>query len=368
MRDSNELQSMNIRLWSSELEKIDTKKSKTKTLKNISLENKDQLDKELKQIESDWKSKFSLNQTEKSIEQITSNPKRKETVAIQQSNPIQDLKITNLSQAVTEQFKKSIDIHKKPTELLKLKEIFEFKFVKSLDELTNEKSDTLIEIDENSLKQLLFVEYVLQRLMDLFTKKTKNFILERELEDLAKLNQERERDEYLKKCDEYVLKNNILFSDLTNDSDMGSLKINQKVVENDDNGEAEMLAKLQVFMDKDELNKLSGVVSSNPNDQDFNVNDFRKKPLPNYKLLKEESLKNQLKVREFFMGATASKTPNEENVEEIDYNQDSNVFNQNLIFKLRNSTEEIARILPTVDNQSQIEIRRNIFYEKLVKK
>ncbi len=226
----------------------------------------------------------------------------------------------------------------------------------------------MIEIDENSLKQLLFVEYVLQRLMDLFTKKTKNFILERELEDIVKLNQERERDEYLKKCDEYVLKNNILFSDLTNDSDMGSLKINQKVVENDDNGEAEMLAKLQVFMDKDELNKLSGVVSSNANDQDFNVNDFHKKPLPNYKLLKEESLKNQLKVREFFMGATANKTPNEENVEEIDYNQDSNVFNQNLIFKLKNSTEEIARILPTVDNQSQIEIRRNIFYEKLVKK
>ena len=58
----------------------------------------------------------------------------------------------------------------------------------------------------------------------------------------------------------------------------------------------------------------------------------------------------------------------DENIEEIDYNRESDVFNQNLIFKLKNTNEEIARILPTVDNHSQIEIRRNIFYEKLVKK
>ena len=373
MRDTKEMQNINIRLWSPELTENTKKTSKLKTTKNTTIENNDQIADELKKLETEWKSKFSLTNnnnksivTEEKIKQLhVSSHKLKEHLVVP-TDPVQDKRISNLSQAVIEQFNKSIDIHKKPTELCKLKEIFEFEFVKKLNDNESEKSNNLFEVDENSLKQLLFIEYLVQRLMDLFSKKTKNFILERELDELVKLNQEREREEYLKKCDEYVLKNNILFNNLTNDSDASGLNINQKIPEEDDNGEAEMLAKLEAFMGKDELKKLSGI-SSDLNEQDPVQDDYRKKPLPNYKLLKEEAIKNQLKVSEFFMGTT-KKAQNEENIEEIDYNRDSNVFNQNLIFKLKNTNEEIARILPTVDNQSQLEIRRNIFYEKLVKK
>jgi hypothetical protein len=363
MRDSKEMEKNNVRLWSAEKTQNDKKVSK----ENVNLqENTDQIADELKQLESEWKSKFTLTnttKTEQKFQKPMSNPESNEILVVR-NDPVQDFKIKNLSLAVTEHFNNSIDIHKKPTELCRLKEIFELKFVKKLEDEI--KSEKIIEVNENSLKQLLFVEYIIQRLMNLFTKKTKNFILEKELDDIAKLNQERQREEYLKKCDEYVLKNNILFSDLTNDSEAGALKVNQRVQDQDDNGEAEMLAKLEVFMGKDELKKLSGI-SSDTSERELIPDDCRKKPLPNYNLLKEEAIKNQLKVSEFFMGAT-KKIQKEENIEEIDYNRESDVFNQNLIFKLKNTNEEIARILPTVDNQSQIEIRRNIFYEKLVKK
>ena len=44
------------------------------------------------------------------------------------------------------------------------------------------------------------------------------------------------------------------------------------------------------------------------------------------------------------MGAT-KKILKDENIEEIDYNRESDVFNQNLIFKLKNTNEEWKRYL-----------------------
>lgn len=103
------------------------------------------------------------------------------------------------------------------------------------------------------------------------------------------------------------------------------------------------------------------------------------KPVPDYNKLKEQSIEQQLIVREFFMarGAealfggkkTKKEVPPEDRVTIIDEHNidDTGEFDQNLIFKIKETNEEVVRILPTVDSKSQVKIRRTIFYEKLVK-
>lgn len=110
------------------------------------------------------------------------------------------------------------------------------------------------------------------------------------------------------------------------------------------------------------------------------------KPVPDYEKLKQESIEQQLIVREFFTarradalfsGAKKKKKKNgeEEDVdgEQVTIIDENNIdetgeFDQNLIFKIKETNEEISRVFPTVDSKSQNKIRRTIFYEKLAKR
>ena len=326
---------------------------------------------ELKQIEDQWKTKFKMS-TSDSDQKISKRENKTEILheasTLHESSLVnktaQTEKLDEMSEVLAKKFIDSIDIHKRPTELTILKQVFEFGAKNStLTDLSpNEKRLEFFEIDEKSFKRLIFIEYIAQRISDLLSKKTRIFLIEKELDELAKLNQERERVEYLKKCDHYIMKNNILFGNLTSDSDMSSFRLKPKAANaQDDNGEAEMLAKLEGFMSKEEPQK-----AHNHKEEDDDEHNDIKQPLPNYKQLKEEALKNELRVSEFFRGIT-KKEKYENELEEIDQASDTHSYNQNLIFKVKNSNEEIARILPTVDNQSQSEIRRSIFFEKLIK-
>lgn len=118
------------------------------------------------------------------------------------------------------------------------------------------------------------------------------------------------------------------------------------------------------------------------------------KPVPDFEKLKQESIEQQLIVREFFTarGAkqlfgddkTKKKKKNKKSEEQnddddedpaervtiIDENNidDTGEFDEKLIFRIKETNEEIARVFPTVDSKSQTKIRRKIFYEKLVKR
>jgi hypothetical protein len=151
-----------------------------------------------------------------------------------------------------------------------------------------------------------------------------------------------------------------------------------------------MEAKLNEFADiiKAEQEKSQSEIPTVNNPQSAIIKDVSEevasssnvtKPVPDYNKLKEQSIEQQLIVREFFMarGAealfggkkTKKEVPPEDRVTIIDEHNidDTGEFDQNLIFKIKETNEEVVRILPTVDSKSQVKIRRTIFYEKLVK-
>ena len=98
---------------------------------------------------------------------------------------------------------------------------------------------------------------------------------------------------------------------------------------------------------------------------------------PDFGQLKKQSIQQQLIVREFFTANGLVVGGKKKKVSEADQslvtiidesnNDDDDTFGQNLIFRIKETNEEIVRILPTVDSKSQIKIRRNIFYEKLTR-
>jgi len=97
--------------------------------------------------------------------------------------------------------------------------------------------------------------------------------------------------------------------------------------------------------------------------------------LPDFKKVQEEAKAEQLKIKEFFIGdlgsVKAKKIKEKEDLRaaELEMEKEDGVFNGHS-FKVKGTDErgvEIVRVLPCVDSQSQMEIRRKIFYEKMIK-
>jgi hypothetical protein len=386
-----------IRMWSSlaktKASSVDNKnsslKSNTKNSPALSLkqekatetksENQDmpksisnEIESELNEIEKKWKETYHVKEEEtKPLEAA--------------SGSVQKDKTKDADELLRKKFLISMDIHKKPTDLTLLKQIFTFKLAKKEpnEEVLNteEKTKTnIFEIEDSHSKLLLFIEYIVERLNDLLTDKTKAYMHESTFKH--KLNKQREEDEYSQKYDQIITEKAILFhkndrlsEQLVFDSEkiiLNTQKINKS--EANDNGEAEMEAKLKEFSHIIEKKTSDTAESSFLQNLIHNDDGKKKNPVPDYKKLREEAMQQQLKIKEFFIGLKPSKPLENQRLDAVtieDLNESpdgsENVFKQDLIFKIRQTNEEIVRIFPTVDSKSQMQIRRKIFYDKLIK-
>lgn len=332
-----------------------------------------EIETELRQIESDWNSKFRITKTQETKEQISSIQGCMDYELEVVENIKEDFQdsLKERSELLRQKFLDSMDIHKKPIDFTILKKIFLFKVIDATG-MENGKEfgqgNILYNIDENSLKQLLFIEYIVQRINELISPRTRAYLLEKEPKTKPTVSEEREREEYFGKCDKYVAKKTAMFSDLDFDNGDAKFIYNSKIPVNktdDDNGEQEMLAKLKEFESLIQSNPVektdSQILSENIKEESD-----AKRPLPDYEKLKEEAIQQQLKIREFFMGSSTGKK-NMDEATVIDENDTNGYeFNQNMIIKIKETNEEIVRVFPTIDSKSQVEIRRKIFYDKLV--
>lgn len=110
---------------------------------------------------------------------------------------------------------------------------------------------------------------------------------------------------------------------------------------------------------------------------DVNLNDEYKsvmKPMPDFIQLQSEAKHQQLKIKEFFVGdpfsakAKKNRETEQRQAEETEmFEKDASSFSSYGFRMKGEGNEEIVRVLPTVDSLSQMEIRRKIFYEKLIK-
>lgn len=360
-----------IKFWSSTQRSTKSTKSEhksppTETTKQSFAEQKNrqglmfEIENELKQIEKDWKEKVKIHET---ID-------KKESVLLDNNNYLQqvsaEIDLKERSKQLKKKFIDSIDIHKKPTDFTNLRQIFSFKIEKKDGYIQMGEGSQILQINEKYLTQFYFIEYIIQRIKELITSRTKSYLTQTESSDSLSVNQEREREEHLEACDKLVARKTALFSDIDYSSQTPNFI--DKNSDQKDDGEEEMLQKLRGFDDiiknsnkrkENEINKEQVEVVTD--EYDFEA----KKPVPDYSKLKEEAIRQQLRIREFFVGKPKSNKEQETTV--IDENDTNSEYNQNLIFKIKETDEEIVRVLPTVDSKSQTQIRRKIFYDKLVK-
>lgn len=311
-----------------------------------------EIETELKEIEKNWKEKVKIQETLDKNELKLSNNK----IHLQQTSIETDLK--ERSEQLKKKFIESIDIHKKPTDFTNLKQIFSFKIKKEDGYVQIGEGSKILEINEKCLTQFYFIEYIIQRIKELITSRTKSYLNQTEPSDALSVNQEREREEHLEACDKLVARKTAFFSDIDYSGQTSNFSLAKS--ESNDNGEREMLEKLRGF---DEI-----INKSNKGKEEIFTDEYdfeAKKPLPDYAKLKEEAVRQQLRIREFFVGKPMSNKQQETTI--IDENDINSEYNQNLIFKIKETDEEIVRVLPTVDSKSQTQIRRKIFYDKLVK-
>lgn len=247
--------------------------------------------------------------------------------------------------------------------------------------------------DENSLSKHFFVEYIITRVGALVGDQTKEYILEKKAIEASKVHEERKRVTDLKKFDEYVTETGVLFDNLTNQVSEEAIGVNSVsssslepsgqginlLKQLDDNGEAEMMAKLELlgFSEQGHESKvlagLEGRVEQKVEGKvEEEANSKHRKPLPNYEQIKSEAKQQQLKIKEFFIGDPHSQMAKKSKEREVlhaemeEMSRDK-AFSANM-FKMKAEGEhEIIRVLPTVDSQFQMEVRRKIFYEKLIK-
>lgn len=127
-----------------------------------------------------------------------------------------DYELRTKAEQLRLKFVKSMDIHKKPDDLTILREVFEFrsKEDENIEETSENRKRPIYLVDLTRMNQLLFVEYICERLSELISVRTREYLNERE----PSLNDEREREELIDKAENYVLKTNSLFSQLGNDS------------------------------------------------------------------------------------------------------------------------------------------------------
>lgn len=360
------------------------------------------IENELNEIENQWRNRFKMEKTT-DIKKLK-DPLRKHGVfkhinineqdstelktAVKNASESNSETIQSQENIVNKKFIESTQIHQMPTSLYHLGKIF--RIVNEPIKADENPNDTLIidENDENLLSKYFFTEYIIKRITDLVSPRTKHYIMEKKSIEESKLHEERKRLEQLKKFDEYVTETGVLFNNLTSEVSAKTMNVGEfssklnKVQDSmamnalknmDDNGEAEMIAKLEVMG----INSKSGQpdVVSQEVKKDSGVDDEyagAQKPLPDYKKLELEAKQQQLKIREFFMGNLSSekaqklKEIEKRELEENEMNKDPSAFNPSS-FKLKDGEQEIIRVLPTVDSQFQMEIRRKIFYEKLVR-
>lgn len=366
---------------------------------NENIEVKNQITKEieaeLNEIEQKWKETYKSSDESKENKFTEEIKESKEVASTSKKSPTQE--INDQADLLRKKFFISMDIHKKPTELTLLKQIFSFKLIGKSnedDESVSNKNEFLIE--ESYVKPLLFIEYIIQRLNDLLTRKTKSYMLD--LNFKQKINKQREEDEYSQKYDQIINEKAVLYNsndkyteqlvlgeDKIINNSISSFKVTKltKFDQDNDNGEAEMEAKLKDFSHI--IEKQSQISNKEPNEvkikntessvlNDLINDDKTKKPIPDFNKLRQEALQQQLKIKEFFEGCKPAKKvdDSEQNrVTIIDLNEDEDnskdVFKQDIIFKIKQTDEEIVRVLPTVDSKSQVQIRRKIFFEKLIK-
>jgi hypothetical protein len=355
-------------------------------------------EKELKEIENNWKEKYQTTKNEESVQtpKLLSEIDKNMFENNMNEQKIREEKLRVKSEILKKKFLESIEIHKKPDDFKILKNIFTFKVKNEKNEIFEVgHGHNFFEIDSNSLKQLLFIEYIIQRVDDLLTKRTKAYILENEEQSKITLNEERQIEEFEESCDQYVAEKGAFFNNIGSEDNSDSAPAFSTLINNSNRAdetkkhneanyeedELDMLSKLKDFEDvikqsstkkseksiKNEVKKEEKQVSRLENEH-FEYSDSIKKPLPDYNDLREEAVKQQLKIKEFFSGRPAfdmKKSTRELTI--IDENDGStDNFSQNLIFKFKETNEEIVRVLPEIDSKSQFQIRRKIFYEKLI--
>ncbi len=324
---------------------------------------------ELNKIEQEWKSKFKLDDEKKEVNKVSKtsifkrsliNDKNKqsfeltnqpETDVLQSSLPKQDFEINK-------KFLQSTQIHQKPKDFYHLAKIFKI----SNQASTNNENNELNITDETSMNQLLFIEYLIERIRLLLTDKSKEYLTEKQSNEKTAIQVERVREEKLKQYEEYITKKNVWFSEILTDEN-NSGKKSSPAIRNTDDSEAEMQAKID-FLLKNEQSEHSDLQINETNSLDINSNEA-KKPLPDFNKIRDEAIKQQLKIKEFFMPSHSKKQVQfkEDFIEE----EETEDYKQSILVNIKETNEEIVRILPTVDSLSQLEIRRKIFYDKLVK-
>ena len=149
-----------------ENENIEVKKQITK-----------EIEAELNEIEQKWKETYKSSEESKENKFTEEIKESKVVASTSKKSPTQE--INDQADLLRKKFFISMDIHKKPTELTLLKQIFSFKLIgksNENDESVSNKNEFLIE--ESYVKPLLFIEYIIQRLNDLLTRKTKSYMLD----------------------------------------------------------------------------------------------------------------------------------------------------------------------------------------------
>ncbi len=229
--------------------------------------------------------------------------------------------------------------------------------------------------NEDIANKYFFIEYIIGRVADLLSIATKRYITDKDPIEKSHLHEERRRVEYLKKCDEFVTEKNVWFNDLTNqEGESGevseSVGVNINLLKSlDDNGEAEMAAKLELMGLGESV---SEGTQTSTGEEAKAAEDSKEalRPVPDFRQLQEEAKAQQLKISEFFWGDPSSvkaKRMKELRVDEEEMAKDEGAFSGHS-FRLKGPEDvDIVRVLPTVDSQSQMEIRRKIFHEKLIK-
>lgn len=331
---------------------------------------------ELNKIETEWKMKFKLDEIEPKKVNKTNIFKRTNVNDKNRSNLEINSDQTDQNQAIAssikleepnKKFLETTQIHQKPKDFYHLAQIFS---IKKSNETSLDDIDLNI-VDEQAMNQLFFIEYLIQRIKALITQKSKDYLFDNQSNEKSKIQVERERIENLKKYEQYITKKNVWFSDLMNSSDKPksekSLPLPSNYIKEGDNGEAEMLAKIEFLNKSEPVSTHSHEDTKSEFLNEVNENEA-KRPLPDYNKLREEAMIQQLKIKEFFMpSSNKSKQVQFKEEDEAELDQNDATYSQSLLISVKETNEEICRVLPTVDSLSQIEIRRKIFYEKLIK-
>ena len=354
-----------------------------------------EIEQELNKIEAEWTAKFKLNEPETKQSRSKVNKhnifKRTQVNESQQhfhetyaddvnnnNNKTEEADQVGSKLEVNRKFLETTQIHTKPKELFHLAQIFKINAETTLNTEENEDESVTLHIpDESAMSQLIFIEYLIERLRQIITPKSKDYLREKKPGEKSTVQMEREREEKLKHYEQYITKKNVWFSDLMSDSKpvnktstSFATQIKRKEEDPDDNGEAEMQAKLD-YLSLTQETEYSLALTEAKSQEEDELNPETKKPLPDFKKLQEEAIIQQLQIKEFFQPCTSVKKIQFREdlvaLEEGEEEKGEQSQDRSLIINNKETNEEIVRVLPTVDSLSQIEIRRKIFYEKLIK-